>query len=114
MSGAAPFDSSGREDWLQWEEDYRRFVLHYARLAAETDMEMFCIGIELHLSIRHRPLFWRRLIDEVREVYPGAMTYGANWFQEYQEVDFWDQLDYIGIHAYFPVDAAAECQHCGS
>ncbi len=91
------------EDWLQWEEDYRRFALHYARLAAETGMEMFCIGIELHLSIRQRPLFWRRLIDEVREVYSGSLTYGANWFQEYQEVGFWDQLDYIGIHAYFPL-----------
>jgi hypothetical protein len=91
------------EDWVQWEEDYRRFALHYARLAAEAGMEMFCIGIELRSSIRQRPLFWRNLIAEVRQIYKGPLTYGANWFQEYQEVGFWDQLDYIGIHAYFPL-----------
>ena len=37
----------------------------------------------------------------MRDVYSGELTYGANCYREYLEVEFWDQLDYIGIHAYF-------------
>jgi len=66
-------------------------------------MEMFCIGVELHSAVRERPAFWRQLIQEIRAIYPGELTYDANWFQEYRDVSFWDQLDYIGIHAYFPL-----------
>ena len=94
---------TSEEEWLRWEEDYRSFILHYAHLAAETGMEMFCIGVELHSAVRERPAFWRQLIQEIRAIYPGELIYGANWFQEYKDVSFWDQLDYIGIHAYFPL-----------
>lgn len=45
---------------------------------------------------------WRRLIAEVRKVYSGTITYAAN-FDEYREVGFWDDLDLIGINAYFPL-----------
>jgi hypothetical protein len=30
------------------------------------------------------------------------LTYAANW-DEYKRVPFWEQLDYIGVDAYFPV-----------
>ncbi|MEL6636990.1 MAG: hypothetical protein AAFW73_08395 [Bacteroidota bacterium] len=43
---------------------------------------------------------WYALIAQIRGVYPGALTYAAN-FDNYQEVQFWDSLDYIGINAYF-------------
>jgi len=46
--------------------------------------------------------FWRDLIARVRHVYPGPLTYGAN-FDEYEQVGFWDALDYVGINAYFPL-----------
>ncbi|MEM8963051.1 MAG: hypothetical protein AAGD38_16325 [Acidobacteriota bacterium] len=57
---------------------------------------------------------WRDLIRCVREIYPGRIGYAAN-FDQYHEVGFWDDLDVIGINAYFqlrhhllpPADRAA-------
>jgi hypothetical protein len=43
---------------------------------------------------------WKKLIKEVRRIYKGQMTYAAN-FDNYNEVAFWDNLDFIGINAYF-------------
>jgi hypothetical protein len=99
--GTIGFDSD--EDWQAWEADYRALVLHYAALAAETGVDMVSIGIELHRATSERPDFWRALIDDVRRVYDGPLTYGANWDGEATAIQFWDRLDYIGVHAYFPV-----------
>ena len=43
---------------------------------------------------------WTQLIQAVRNVYKGKLTYAAN-FDNYKDVAFWDQLDFIGINAYF-------------
>ena len=51
---------------------------------------------------RRLELHWRNLIDDVREVYSGRITYAAN-FDQYHQVGFWDALDVIGINAYFPL-----------
>jgi len=45
---------------------------------------------------------WSQLIDRVRTIYHGPLGYAAN-FDQYQDVSFWDQLDVIGINAYFPL-----------
>ncbi len=92
--------------WTQWEAQYRDFVMHYARLSTEIGAPLFCIGTELASAARARPAFWRSLIAEVREVYPGKLTYAANWYEEYEHITFWDALDYIGIQAYFPLGKA--------
>jgi hypothetical protein len=42
------------------------------------------------------------LIKEIRSIYNGKLTYAANW-NEYIKTPFWNELDYIGIDAYFPV-----------
>jgi hypothetical protein len=47
---------------------------------------------------------WVELIQELRTVYSGPLTYAAN-FDQYHEVTFWKELDYIGINAYFPLRA---------
>jgi hypothetical protein len=91
------------EAWRRWFADYREFILHYARLAERLEIEALAIGTELHATIRQRPADWRRLIAEVRAVYPGKLTYSANWYREFEEVGFWEDLDYIGIQAYFPL-----------
>ena len=99
--GTIRFDSE--QEWQQWEADYRTLILHYAALAAAQEVEMFSVGVELHTAIRQRPAFWERLIADVRAIYPGTVTYGANWFEEFEDVQFWDLVDVIGIHAYFPL-----------
>jgi hypothetical protein len=89
-------------DWKLLERSYERFLLTYARLAEETGVEILCIGTELEQFVQQRPAYWRNLIEKVRETYKGKLTYAANW-DEYNETPFWQELDYIGIDAYFPL-----------
>ncbi|WGK65403.1 glycoside hydrolase family 113 [Croceiramulus getboli] len=89
-------------DWQTFENSYRSYVLEYARLAEETQSEILCIATELEAFTQQRPKFWRELIKEIRTIYSGALTYAANW-DEYQRVSFWEEMDFIGVDAYFPV-----------
>ncbi|MFA6636443.1 MAG: discoidin domain-containing protein [Candidatus Omnitrophota bacterium] len=92
----------------EWFDSFEELTLRYARLAAETGAEIFCVGTELEATTfdawTHR---WEGLIEKVREIYGGILTYAANW-TEYKEVPFWDKLDYIGIDAYFPLSAVED------
>ncbi|QNJ97126.1 glycoside hydrolase family 113 [Constantimarinum furrinae] len=93
---------NSEEEWRVLEDSYRGFILTFAEVAQETGADMFCIGTELEQFIVSRTDFWNTLIAEVKEVYHGKLTYAANW-DEYKRVPFWNQLDYIGVDAYFPV-----------
>jgi len=90
------------EDWNTLEESYSNFILEYAKLAQETNADIFCIGTELEQFVVNRPKFWTQLISEIRLIYKGKLTYAANW-DEYKRVPFWSQLDHIGVDAYFPI-----------
>jgi hypothetical protein len=91
------------EDWELWKKTYREFIMRYAKLAQQGEAEMYCIGTEFSRLSTEKPLFWDSLITEVRSVYKGKITYAANWYEEYEKISFWDDLDYIGIQAYFPL-----------
>lgn len=97
---------NSEEDWQKWFADYEEFILHYAKVAEAENMEMLCIGTELHKTCIEREQNWRTLIAKVRAVYSGDLTYAANFSQEFEDVAFWDELDYIGVQAYFPVAAS--------
>ncbi len=90
-------------DWQKWFENYSKIILHYAKLAEEEDIELLCIGTELHKTCVEREADWRKLIAQIREIYSGDLTYAANFSDEYQDVAFWDDLDFIGVQGYFPV-----------
>ncbi|WP_445957993.1 glycoside hydrolase family 113 [Yeosuana sp.] len=89
-------------DWLVLEKSYSKFILDYAEIAQELNVEIFCIGTELESFIDARPDYWNHLIVEIKKVYKGKLTYAANW-NEYNRTPFWSDLDYIGIDGYFPV-----------
>jgi hypothetical protein len=90
-------------DWTTWKATYREFILRYARVAEAAGAEMYCVGTELTLLSKEKPQFWREIIAEIKEIYSGKLTYAANWYKEYEDISFWDELDYIGIQAYFPL-----------
>lgn len=101
------------EAWLEFERSYRTYIIDFATLAEATKAEAFCIGVELKQAVQHSPQYWPDLIDSVRTVYSGPVTYAANW-DNYDKIDFWHKLDYIGVDAYFPVSeqqtpTIAEC-----
>ena len=91
------------QEWQTWFNSYRNRMLHYAKIAELTGAELFCVGTELRTSIKRQPIAWVTLIQEIKEIYSGKLTYAANWHDEYEHITFWDQLDYIGIQAYFPL-----------
>jgi hypothetical protein len=102
---AGDFNLSSEEDWEKWEADYRKYIINYGRVADSLNVDLLCIGTEFRIPARERPEFWRSLILDVRKIYKGPLTYAANW-DNYQNIEWWDGLDFIGIDAYFPlVDA---------
>ena len=94
---------NSEEKWNSWFDSYSSIILHYAKMAEFTGVELFCIGTELRSSVEQQPDRWNKLAREVREIYSGKLTYAANWDGEYAKVRFWDELDYVGIQAYFPL-----------
>jgi hypothetical protein len=88
--------------WVNFENSYQEYILHYAEIAERHGIEIFCIGTEWAKFIEERELFWENLIYEVRKIYSGKITYASNW-DEFKNTPFWNKLDYIGINAYFPV-----------
>ncbi|MFC4095165.1 glycoside hydrolase family 113 [Euzebyella saccharophila] len=99
------FELESEKDWQVFEESYERFILNYAELAAEAEVDIFCIGTELEKFVTIRSDFWSKLIPKIKKVYKGKLTYAANW-DEYKRTPFWQELDFIGIDAYFPL-----CEH---
>ncbi len=94
-------EMSSEEDWAAWFEQYRAFALRWARVARDEGLEGYCIGTELDkTALREKE--WRALIAEVRAIYPGLLTYAANW-TDFEKIPFWDALDAIGVNAYFPL-----------
>ncbi|MEA2693848.1 MAG: hypothetical protein QOJ16_3235, partial [Acidobacteriota bacterium] len=91
-------------DWAAWWAGYRRFVLHHALLAGWSGADLFSIGCEL-AKTTGRTADWRDLIAAVRLLYPGRLTYAANWGGDLEKVAFWDRLDVAGVDAYYPLAA---------
>jgi hypothetical protein len=84
--------------WDEWFAQYRAFVMHFARLAELSDVEVFSVGSELITTEKFTDR-WRSIVADVRSVYRGRLTYSANW-DHYTGIRFWDDLDLIGMTTY--------------
>lgn len=100
FTGTLDFESE--EKWKLFEKGYANYILFYAKIAEEKNVELLCLGTEMANFVKKRPNFWGKLIHEVKKVYHGKLTYAENW-DSYQHVPFWNELDFIGIDAYFPL-----------
>ncbi len=97
----------------QWFAAYTNTMQHYAQLAESQNVEYFCIGCELiRATSPEYDLKWRQVISTIRGIYHGKLTYAANWnglgtahnyVAEFEQIGFWDALDYIGVDIYQPV-----------
>lgn len=90
-----PFEPS----WSDWFENYTKFILHMAKIAAETGCSVFSIGCGLVQSER-REAQWRDLISSVRKVYDGFITYNTDKFQE-DRIKWWDAVNAISSSGYY-------------
>ena len=90
-------------NWEDWFDQYREFVLHFARIAQANKVEVLSVGSELVSTERYTDN-WRNLIRDVRKVFPGKLTYSSNW-DHYKVVEFWDQLDLVGMTSYYKLSS---------
>ncbi len=103
----AHIDPSDKDLWFA---NYTNFIGSFADLAETKGVELLSIGCELNtLEQPANDTRWTNLISNMRLRYSGQLTYAANWSAisqnvgGYQNVPWWNQLDYIGIDAYFPI-----------
>ncbi|MGI8742462.1 MAG: glycoside hydrolase family 113 [Bryobacteraceae bacterium] len=110
--GSIGFTSSAA--LIQWFQQYRMYVEHQAGLATKIHADLFCVGVEFSQLTRYEEQ-WRRLISRVRGIYRGPLVYGATQGPEFESIQFWDALDYIGLNDYYALpddlntDAVIEC-----
>jgi hypothetical protein len=97
--GDINFQTTG--EWDRFFNDYETWIVQMAQVAEAHGAATFCIGLEFTYAQKFDAR-WRKIIAAVRQVYHGKLTYGGNW-DSFQEVTFWDALDYIGVLAYFPL-----------
>jgi hypothetical protein len=90
---------NNEEDWQVWFNEYTDFIIHYAKLAQENQVDYFVIGTELGKT-SNRVENWQTIIRKIRRVFNGPITYAANW-DEVFDVSWWNELDAIGVDAYF-------------
>lgn len=88
--------------WSDWFKNYNDYIVHYAKLAEETQCEMLVIGCEL-VNATRRSQEWRELIELVRREYNGLVTYNCDKYQE-DHLQWWDALDIISSSGYYPID----------
>jgi hypothetical protein len=100
-------DPADDDGWRRWADGYRAFVITWAELAAETRVDMFSVGVELRswVTTTRAPSFID-IIEEVRRIYPGLITYCANW-DDVEDTVILGELDLIGVNAFYPLAETA-------
>lgn len=89
--------------WDKFHDYYYRWIRHYAFLAEIHEMDALCIGVEFTKATLSQPDAWREMIKKTRALYSGQLTYAANWGAEFEQIEFWDDLDFIGLNSYYPL-----------
>ncbi len=90
-------------EWDTFFEYYHRWIRHFALIAEIHEIEMFCIGVEFSHATLAQEEKWRDIFKSIRGLYQGKLTYAANWGYEFEQVQFWDELDFIGLNCYYPL-----------
>jgi hypothetical protein len=92
------------EKWNQWWTDFDAYILHYAKIADQEHVPVYCLGCEMN-STEEFEDHWRSLIARVRDVYHGLITYDVNHDGE-EKVKWFDSVDFISVSAYHPIPFA--------
>lgn len=96
-------EMTSESDWELFFEYYYQWISHYALMAQMHQVDALCIGVEFSKATLGQEHRWRELIKKLRKIYRGNLTYAANWGEEFENITFWDQLDFIGLNCYYPL-----------
>jgi hypothetical protein len=98
-------DAAARRAWFA---QYRAYIEHEARLAQEMKADLLCVGNEF-VKLSKYETEWRQVFAAVRKLYGGPLTYAAVQGPEFEELRFWDAVDYIGLNNYYPLPDSLDC-----
>lgn len=89
--------------WARWAASYRAFLLAWAEVARDAGADMLSLGVELRswVTTARAPSF-APIVDAVRGVYPGPLTYSANW-DDVDDTVILGAVDVIGVNAFYPL-----------
>ena len=85
-------------DWYTWFANYGAHLEELAHLARQEEVEMLVIGTELKQSARQS--HWLGLIQRLRSIYPGRLSYAAHGIEGLRNFAFWEHLDSAGVTLY--------------
>jgi len=96
-------DPGTDEGWKRWGKAYGDFASTWAKIAEESQVDLLAVGVELRRWLTmERATEFLPIIERIRNVYHGPLTYAANWDDVHDTV-IWRYLDVIGINAFFPL-----------
>jgi hypothetical protein len=91
--------------WRKWFIEYRSVMNHFADIAEASHIEVLMVGSEMVSAEKHTNE-WLEVIRQIRTRYKGKLSYSANW-DHYQPIQFWDQLDLVGMTSYYKLSEEA-------
>jgi hypothetical protein len=85
-----------------WFAKHAAGIEHFGKLAARIHADLFCVGYEMGDAYQYEAE-WRAVVARARAAYPGPLTACPSQGKQFEEIRFWDALDYIGIDNYYPL-----------
>lgn len=92
-----------------WNAQFIQYIKSFAVLSEKHQLPYFILATEMQSMWQESPEDFLALIDTCRAAYHGKLIYAANW-DEYNQLPHWDELDVIGINAYFPLENAEKAR----
>jgi hypothetical protein len=105
--GDEPADCTSSATWAAWWVNYRAFILHYAALAGELDLEAFVLAHELSTPSQNCAAQWVALAADTRRVFNGKLLSVSDTLTPNAESLAWLRtLDLVGYECYLGSTAA--------
>ena len=110
LRGSWPGDLKmlSEEEWDRFFAYYEQWIGHYALLAELFEIDILCIGTELTYATLNHEDRWIDMARRLRSIYSGKLVYAPNWGEEFENLNFWDAFDYIGLNSYYPLSDKEE------
>ena len=89
------------EALTRFQSTYKAFILTLAKACPDVPYFVIATELEQMAGPEQRP-YWVALIKEVRKLTKAKIGFAANW-DRVEKLSFWDELDFIGVQAYYPL-----------
>ena len=104
-AGSIQFTSQEQEQ--AWFDSYWTTFKPYVVAAAQAGVNQMAIATECAWLQQHAPAaLWNQLVDRIRGVFAGTLTYDMNWSPVNQQIPNWfsnQNISMIGVSSYYPL-----------